>query len=85
MRYFDSLRSKSCPASLTAHETQNTCNTCSQCKNAIAWANRSVLVHHNLPQFLPYYTLYFRTILLSGHLYLAVSWLLPESDRLIEV
>ena len=67
MRYFDAMKSKSCPASLTAHETQH--KTCNQRKNAIAWANRSVWVHHNLLQLLPYYMLYCRTTLLSVHLY----------------
>ena len=64
MRYFNAIRSKSCPVSLTAHQTQH--KTCNQCKNAFAWANRSVWVHHNLLQFLPYYTLYFRTTLFNN-------------------
>ena len=40
MQYFDAMRSKSCPVSLTAHQTQH--KTCNQCKNTFAWANRSV-------------------------------------------
>ena len=66
MRYFDAMKSKPCPASLTARETQH--KTCNQRKNAIAWANKSVWVHHNLLQILPYYMLYFKTTLLSGQL-----------------
>ena len=64
MRHFDAMRSKSCPASLTAHETQN--KTCNQRKNAIDWANRSLWVHNNILQFLPYQMMYFKTTLLSG-------------------
>ena len=66
-------------------EKQTQHKMCNQHKNAIDWANRSVWVHHNLLQFLPYYMymLYFRTTLLSGHLY--YSWPFPKGDRLIKV
>ena len=39
------------------------------CKPAIAWANRSVWVHHSLLHFLPYYMLYFRATLKCSMLY----------------
>ena len=56
MRYFDAIRSKSCPAFLPDHETQH--KTFNQRKNAIALANKYVWIHHNLFQFLPYHMLY---------------------------
>ena len=54
MRYFDVMRSESYPASLTAHEAQPD-KTCNGRKNAVPWAKRSVWVHQNLLQFLPYF------------------------------
>ena len=45
--------SLSWPVSLTARQTYH--KMCDQRKNAIAWASRSVWVHHNRLQFLPCY------------------------------
>ena len=67
--------------------------TCNQCKNAIAWANRSGWIHHSVLQYIIIVTillcstcfLYFRRTPLSGHLHYTVSWLFAEGDGLIEV